>query len=315
GVVVGGGDLVAGLVEDLLLGPGPAAVGGHLDEAEVPVGLDLVVVPHPEPHLGPGGHLDVAGHGDVGPLLVHAGPPGVAPAVRVDHLERFGGQVHPDAVLGELGRAGGLADGDEAAAVAGVEHLGVGPAEHPLAPQAHVGGHGLEDRAGVGAAGHQVPEVDGGAARAGGVVQVGQAEVVAVLVGEDADAGVLGLHDVVGDLQVGAGHLVAARDGAGVRPDGVGALGAAVGGLVLAGVDQHQVVDHAVRLGEVAVAVGVGDVFEVVVGPREVGLGLGERVDGVDGELSGAERVVGVAGHVLGCASAGRRTVPGLGVR
>src|SRR5690606_21999322 len=103
--------------------------------------------------------------------------------------------------------------------------------------------------------------------------------------------------------------------GAGVRPGGVGAPGAAVGGLVLAGVHQHQVVDHAVRLGEVAVAVGVGDVFEVVVGPREVGLGLGERVDGVDGELSGAERVVGVAGHVLGCASAGRRTVPGLGGR
>ena len=43
-----------------------------------------------------------------------------------------------------------------------------------------------------------------------GVVEVRQAEVVAVLVREDADAGVLGLDDVVGQLQVGAGDLRAA---------------------------------------------------------------------------------------------------------
>ena len=54
---------------------------------------------------------------------------------------------------------------------------------------------------------HQVPEVDVGVAAPDGVVEVGQAQVVAVLVGEDADAGVLGLHDVVGDLQVGAGDV------------------------------------------------------------------------------------------------------------
>src|SRR5690606_41158738 len=117
---------------------------------------------YPEPDVGPGGHLDVAALGDVGPFLVHAGPPGVAAAVRVDHLERLGGQVHPDAVLGELRRTGRLADGDEALAVTGVEDLGVGPAEHPLAPQAHVRGHRLENGAGVGAAGAQVPQDDGG---------------------------------------------------------------------------------------------------------------------------------------------------------
>ena len=43
---------------------------------------------------------------------------------------------------------------------------------------------------------HQVPEVDVGVTAARGVVQVRQTEVVAVLVGEDPDAGVLGLDDV-----------------------------------------------------------------------------------------------------------------------
>ena len=48
GVPVRGGDLGAVVVEDLLLAPGGAAVGGDLDEAEVPVGLDRVVGPEAE---------------------------------------------------------------------------------------------------------------------------------------------------------------------------------------------------------------------------------------------------------------------------
>ena len=58
-------------------------------------------------------------------------------------------------------------------------------------------------------------------------------------------------------------------------------------------------VDHAVGLDEVAVAVDVALVLEVVVGPREVGLRLGEACDRVDRQLAGAQRVVGVALHVL----------------
>ena len=108
----------------------------------------------------------------------------------------------------------------------------------------------------------------------------GQAEVVAVLVGEDADAGVLGLDDVVGDLDVRSGDGVA-RDRRGMGPDGVDALGATAAGLVLAGVHEHEVVDDAVRLEDVAVAVDVALVLDVVVRPGEVGLGGRERVDRV----------------------------------
>ena len=113
------------------------------------------------------------------------------------------------------------------ASVAGVDGHRVGPAEHPLVPDAHVRRQRLEDLAAVRAGGHQVPEVDVRVGVAGGVVEVRQAQVVAELVGEDADPGVLRLHDVVRHLQVGAGDGVAAGDRRGVRPDRVHALGAA----------------------------------------------------------------------------------------
>ena len=67
-------------------------------------------------------------------------------------------------------------------------------------------------------------------------------------------------------------------------PDGVDALGAATAGLVLAGVHEHEVVDDAVRLEDVAVTVDVALVLDVVVRPREVRLGGGERVDRVVAE-------------------------------
>jgi hypothetical protein len=138
---------------------------------------------------------------------------------------------------------------------------------------------------------------------------------VAVLVGDDPDPGVLGLHDVVVDLHGRAGDGVAAGgrvDVAGVRPDGVRPLLAAVVGLVGAGVDDHEVVDDPVGLEQVAVDVAL--VLDVVVGPREVGLGGGQGVDRVNDQLGDLAGVVGVAGVGLGGLAAGRRAIPGRGV-
>ena len=224
---------------------------------------------------------------------------------------------------GALLRPRVLADLDGRRVVAGVHLDGVGPAEHPLVPEAHVRGHRLEDRSGVRTRAHEVPEVDVGVADTRGVVQVGQAEVVAVLVREHADARVLGLHDVVRELEVGAGDVGAAGDRRRVRPERVGALGTAAARLVFTGVHEHDVVDHAIGLEHVAVVVAVALVFDVVVGPREVGLRLGECRNRVDGQLARAERVVGVALHVLDRAGlvdarlvleAEARAVVGLGV-
>ena len=122
---------------------------------------------------------------------------------------------------------------------------------------------------------------------------------MAVLVREHAHTGVLGLHDVVRDLDVGARDRVAADDGRGVGPDGVDALGAAATGLVLARVHEHEVVDDAVRLEDVAVTVGVALVLDVVVLPGEVRLRGGQRVDGMLAERAGAARVVRMAVHGL----------------
>ena len=58
-------------------------------------------------------------------------------------------------------------------------------------------------------------------------------------------------------------------------------------------------VDHAVGLEDVAVVVAVALVLDVVVRPGEVGLRVRERRHGVDRQLARAERVVGVALHVL----------------
>ena len=98
---------------------------------------------------------------------------------------------------------------------------------------------------------------------------VRQAEVVAVLVREDAEAAVLRLDRVVADPQAGVADLGAAdrvvrRALAGVlegvpavRPDRVLALLRVAVGLVATGVHDLEVVDVAVRLVEVAVAVVV----------------------------------------------------------
>ena len=122
---------------------------------------------------------------------------------------------------------------------------------------------------------------------AGGVVEIRQAEVVRVLVREDAEAAVLGLDRVVADPDVsrvvrettretargaaatGVDARVAVRAAAGdrgvpaVRPDRVRALMRVAGSLVATSVDDLEVVDEAVGLGEVSVAVrvvAVGDV-------------------------------------------------------
>ena len=81
--------------------------------------------------------------------------------------------------------------------------------------------------------------------------------------------------------------VAAAIDGR-VRPDRVHALRAAAAGLVLAGVHQHQVVDDAVRLEDVAVTVDVALVLDVVVGPGEVRVARGQRVDRVLGRAGPA---------------------------
>ena len=131
---------------------------------------------------------------------------------------------------------------------------------------------------------HERPEagrVLGAAGVARRVVEVRQAEVVRVLVREHAEAAVLGLDRVVADPD--AGRVV--RDAAGrpprraaradvharkatgaatlnrrvpaMAPDRVGALVRVARSLVAAGVDDLEVVDEAVRLVEVAVAVEV----------------------------------------------------------
>src|SRR5665648_949326 len=122
-----------------------------------------------------------------------------------------------------------------------------------------------------GAAGHDGPEA---AARVAGrrarvVVLVGEPEVVAELVAEDADVAVLWVDRVVvgpdalglralpagaGDHHAGAvagAAAVVLVDAPRVRPDGVRALRSAAGRLVAAGVDEDQMVEVTVRLVEV----------------------------------------------------------------
>ena len=130
---------------------------------------------------------------------------------------------------------------------------------------------------------HQFDRVLAGPAR--GVVVVRQAEVVAVLVGEDVRAAVLGLDRVVADPQAGVADLgtaalvrrrarrpVVLEGVPAVAPDGVLALLRVAVGLVATGVDDLEVVDVAVGLVEVAVTVEVVAVPLVV--RRQVGLDL-----------------------------------------
>ncbi len=82
-------------------------------------------------------------------------------------------------------------------------------------------------------------------------------------------------------LALGAGHHHAGQvagaavdalvDAGGVRPDGVGALGAAAGALAAAGVDDDEVVHVAVGLEELVAGDAVL-VLAVVLGPGEVGV-------------------------------------------
>ena len=152
------------------------------------------------------------------------------------------------------------------------DDLVVEPAELELVPRPEVGGTRADalvaGRRGA-ALGHQRPPADGVVRAARGVVVVGQAEVVAVLVREHGQAAVLGLDRVVRDPQAGGADLGAAVLVAGralarvlerlpaVRPDGVLALERVAVGLVAAGVDDLEVVDVAVGLVEVAVGVVV----------------------------------------------------------
>ena len=148
---------------------------------------------------------------------------------------------------------------------------------------------------------HERPEA-GRVLRAAGVarrvVEIRQAEVVRVLVREDAEAAVLGLDGVVADPD--AGRVVRDRRTAretpplpaftppncespagppargtlrvpAVAPDRVRALLRVAGRLVAAGVDDLEVIDEAVRLVEVAVAVevvAIPDVERLQVGLR-----------------------------------------------
>src|SRR5690606_16417872 len=112
---------------------------------------------------------------------------------------------------------------------------------------------------------HERPE-PGAVLAATGVVEVRQAEVVAELVGEDAQPTVLRLRGVVADPQAGVADLDSAvavplgtaagtlADRPAVRPDG--RLGRA-GLFTLTGVNRLEVVDVAVGLGEDPVPVVV----------------------------------------------------------
>ncbi len=208
-------------------------------------------------------------------------------ALRQRHDQRLRGAVAGDLVRRVELDGGVLPVGDD---------LVVEPAELELLPRAHVARRGADRVLAAvepGAAAHQGPE-GGAVVAARGVVEVGQAEVVAELVREDAEAAVLRLGGVVADpdagvADLGAAGLVVARtrraDAVGVgvpavRPDRVGALGAAAGLLALTGVDGLEVVDVAVGLVEVAVAVVVVavDLVEALEVVDDLGVGLALRL-------------------------------------
>src|SRR5699024_3147656 len=202
----------------------------------------------------------------------------------------------------------------------GLDGLVVEPAELQLLPGTHVARAGADVLRAVvqpAAGGHQGPEA-GAVVAAHRVVHVRETEVVAELVGEDAEAAVLRLGRVVTDPEAGVAQLDAALLvllGAGladvvaegvpaVAPDGVLALGAAAGLLALTGVDRLEVVDVAVRLVEVAVTVVVVAVPDVelreVVADLRVALALGllVLVPGGGGVLDVVPVALGLAGAV-----------------
>ncbi|MGC0409925.1 hypothetical protein RKD31_003168 [Streptomyces sp. SAI-163] len=142
---------------------------------------------------------------------------------------------------------------------------------------------------------------------------------MAVLVRVDAESAVLRLDGVVADPDAGVADLGAAElvvggaGGAGVGaegvpavgPDGVLALRAATGGLVLAGVHDLEVVDVAVGLVEVAVAVEVVAVPLVVLGQLGLDLGVGAAGRLLVGDPGGDAVLHRVPGAVVGVALVG----------
>ncbi len=160
---------------------------------------------------------------------------------------------------------------------------------------------------------HQPPELDITLAIPKDVVEIRQTEVVPVLVGKHPNPGVLGLHDVVEhpdvviwvatcgpcrarDVSTRGGHDIRA-----VRPNCVSALRTATTLFADAGVDDHQVIHHAV-------------VVDIELIPVETRLPVVEDIYRVDDGLLDTDRVVGVAHHAGPAACAAVRPVPGLRV-
>ncbi len=225
-------------------------------------------------------------------------------------MTRLLGQHHHDRL--RLGRVVLVRPEVDGAVLRGQRRLVVQPAELQLVPSTEVRGAGADGvvaGCGLPALRHDRPPVHGVVRGIAGVVEVGQTEVVAVLVGDGAHAAVLGLHGVVADPQPAVGDLAAALlalcrsghalvalvDEPAVGPDGVLALDLVTVGLVAAGVDDLEVVEVAVGLVEVAVTVDV--VAVPLVERLELGHhgGLGAALR----QLIGVPLVDGVADQVL----------------
>ena len=147
--------------------------------------------------------------------------------------------------------------------------------------------------------GLQRPEAGRGLAVAVGIEVVG-AQVVGVLVGEDADAAVLRHHDVRAGRDA-RGYRVSRGHGRRMRPDGgfaVEACGSSRIGavfLAVAGMDDPQAVDHAIAV-------------EVVVGPVKAGDGVADGVDGIQGILHQRPRLLPAPGIAPSRQAAGSRS-------
>ncbi len=163
-----------------------------------------------------------------------------------------------------------------------------------------------------GTLGHQRPE--GGAVRAaGGIVEVRQSEVVAVLVDENADTAVFGLDGVLADPVVAAADLAAARrvecrsgrsdalvEGIpAVAPDRGLTQRTASGLFAFPGVDRLERVDVAVRLVEIAVTVVVVAIPDIEL--TEVRVDLRRALAGRDLRVvPGVHRILQEVPHSVG---------------
>ena len=203
-----------------------------------------------------------------------------APLCGVGERDDLVGQVDLDAVLGALRACECLAERAPARRSSpGSNSTGSAQPSTHLSQRPMWVGIDWKIGPAVRARGHEVPEVDVGVADAGGVVEVGQAEVVAVLVGEHADARVLGLHDVVRELEVGAGDRPRRRrrrrsaprwrtvPSAPPPPD--------LSSPACTSTTWSMTPSGSRKLPSPST---VALVLDVVVGPREVGLRVGERL-------------------------------------